>query len=285
MFASFLIGLREGLEASLIIGILVAYLVRMGRRDLLKHVWIGVAIALGVSLAVGAFLTLGQRELDEEVEEILGGTLSLVAVGLVTWMVFWLARTARTMRASLEGAVDKALLAGGAAVLAVAFVSVGREGIETSLFIWAGINAAGTTAQPLIGAVLGIGLAVVIGFLIARGALRVNLRLFFRWTGVFLIVVAAGVLAYAIHELQEAHVLPGEDAIAYDMSGAMPSDSWYGTLLRGVFNFRGVASVLEVVGYWTYVIVTLGLYLRATVHRVAATPAPERAPVASGSRS
>src|SRR6476659_9511262 len=162
MFANFLIGLREGLEAALVVGILVAYLNKSDRRDLLPRIWFGIAIAIAVSLGFGALLTFGPRGLSFEAQEAIGGTLSIVAVGFVTWMVMWMARSARSLSGDLKGQVDRAAAAGGAASLVlVAMLAVGREGLETALILWAATAAAGSTPGPLVGEALGIGTAVV----------------------------------------------------------------------------------------------------------------------------
>ncbi|MFD8590342.1 iron uptake transporter permease EfeU [Streptomyces sp. NPDC059637] len=261
MFANYLIGLREGLEASLVVCILVAYLVKTGRRDKLPPVWAGVGIAAGISLAFGAVLQYGSTQLTFEAQEALGGTLSLVAVGLVTWMVFWMRGAARSLKSELHGKVDQALSVGTGALVATAFLAVGREGLETSLFVWAAVQATGSGASPLIGAVLGLLTAVVLGWLFYRGALRINLSKFFTWTGAMLVVVAAGVLAYGFHDLQEARWLPGLADRAFDVSGAIPPDSWYGTLLKGVFNFQPDPTVLQVVAWTLYVVPVLALFL------------------------
>src|SRR5690606_27986933 len=188
MLANYLIGLREGLEAALVVGILVAYLVKIQRRDMLPWVWLGVAIAASVSVVVGAALTLGPQGLSFAAQEIIGGGLSVVAVGLITWMIFWMGKTARHLRRHLHTALDKAINVGKGAVLTMALLAVGREGLETALFLWAGIQAAGNTAAPVTGATLGLATAVVLGYLVYRGALAINLRVFFQWTGVFLII-------------------------------------------------------------------------------------------------
>ena len=207
VFANFLIGLREGLEATLVVGILIAYLVKTDRRDQIPKVWAGVSIAVVVSVAFGAALTFGPRGLTFEAQEAIGGTLSIVAVGFVTWMIFWMARQARNIKAELETRIDLAI--GGTGLVVLALLAVGREGLETALFLWAATRATGETVEPLIGALLGLVAAVVLGVAVYRGALRLDLRKFFTWTGGFLVVVAAGVLSYGIHDLQEAGPLEG----------------------------------------------------------------------------
>lgn len=266
MFGNYLIGLREGLEASLVVCILVAYLVKTGRRDALKPVWIGIGVAVAVSLAFGAGLEFGSQELTFEAQELLGGSLSIVAVVLVTWMVFWMRRTARHLRAGLHGKLDAALQMGTGALVATAFLAVGREGLETALFVWASVRAAsesgsGGSYEPLAGVVLGLLTAVLLGRLFYRGALRINLAKFFTWTGGMLVVVAAGVLAYGVHDLQEARFLDGLADKAFDVSATIPPDSWYGTLLKGVFNFQPDPTVLQVTVWALYLVPALALFL------------------------
>ncbi|MFG2722094.1 iron uptake transporter permease EfeU [Streptomyces sp. NPDC048416] len=263
MFANYLIGLREGLEASLVVCILVAYLVKTGRRDALKPVWAGVAVAVVVAFAFGAGLEFGSQEMTFKAQEALGGSLSIIAVGLVTWMVFWMRRTARHLRSELQGKLDSALMMGTGALVATAFLAVGREGLETALFVWTSVHAAGSengTFQPMIGALLGLATAVFLGWLFYRGALRINLAKFFTWTGGMLVVVAAGVLAYGVHDLQEADFIAGINSHAFDISSTIPPDSWYGTLLKGVFNFQPDPTVLQAVIWALYLIPTLGLF-------------------------
>jgi high-affinity iron transporter len=263
MLANYLIGLREGLEATLVVVILVAYLVKSDRTGLLGRIWAGVAIAVGVSLAFGALLTFGPRGLSFEAQEAIGGTLSIVAVGFVTWMVMWMARSARSLSGDLKGRVDKAAAAGGAASLVlVAMLAVGREGLETALFLWAATAAADSTTGPLVGAALGIGTAVVLGYLFYRGAVKINLSKFFTWTGAILILVAAGVLAYGIHDLQEAGLLEGLNSLAFDVSGAVPPGSFVGTILKGTLNFSPATTWLQAVVWALYVAVTMTLFFR-----------------------
>ncbi|MGW0750530.1 iron uptake transporter permease EfeU [Streptomyces sp. NPDC002587] len=261
MFGNYLIGLREGLEASLVVCILVAYLVKTDRRDALRPVWLGIGIACALSLTFGAMLEFGTQELTFEAQELLGGTLSIISVGLVTWMVFWMKRTARHLKAELHGKLDTALAMGTGALVATAFLAVGREGLETALFVWASVRASGEgSSAPLIGVLLGIATAIVLGYLFYRGALKINLAKFFKWTGAMLVVVAAGVLAYGVHDLQEARFLGGLGNKAFDISATVPPDSWYGTLLKGVFNFQPDPTVLQLSVWALYLIPVLVLF-------------------------
>lgn len=261
MFPSFLIGLREGLEAALIVGILVAYLVRTDRRDRLKILWIGVGAAVAVSLAVGAFLEYAVDNLGDEALAPFVGYTSLITVVLVTTMVFWMQRTARRMKSDLEGHLSQALAAGPVAILATAFVAVVREGIETALFLWSNVQATGGSAASVIGAVIGIGASVVLGWLVYRRSVHIDLSKFFTITGVMLIVIAAGVLSYGLHELAEGGVIP-TTATAFDITSWFDKDSWYAALLRGVFGFRPAPNVLEVAAWFAYVIPVTWLFLR-----------------------
>ncbi|MFD3871310.1 iron uptake transporter permease EfeU [Streptomyces sp. NPDC058623] len=275
MFGNYLIGLREGLEAGLVVCILVAYLVKTDNRAALRPVWIGVGIACAISLAFGALLEFGTQELTFEAQELIGGTLSIVAVGLVTWMVFWMKRTARHLKGELHGRLDAALALGTGALVATAFLAVGREGLETALFVWASVRASGEgSSAPLVGVLLGIATAIVLAWLFYRGALRINLSKFFTWTGGMLVVVAAGVLAYGVHDLQEARFLGGLENRAFDISGVVPPDSWYGVLLKGVFNFQPDPTVLQLVVWALYLGVVLTLFLLpARAGRPAGAPA------------
>ena len=262
MFANYLIGLREGLEASLIIGILVAYVVKSGHRERLGAIWAGAGIAVGISLAFAAALTLTSSSLSPTAEATFAGVTSILAVALVTWMVFWMRRTAREMRGDLHGRLDKALLSGGIALGAVAFVAVVREGLETSLFLWASSSSADGASAQLGGALLGIVTAAAIGWAVYRGAVRLNLATFFTWTGALLIVVAAGVLSYGVRDLQEAGVLPGGDSIAFDVSGTIDEHGALGTILGGFFHFDPVTTWLQLAVWVVYLVVTLAVYLR-----------------------
>jgi high-affinity iron transporter len=285
VLANYLIGLREGLEAALVVSILVAYLVKTDRRHLLPRIWAGVGVAVAVSLAFGALLTYGPRSLTFEAQEMIGGTLSIIAVGFVTWMIFWMARAARTLSGELRGQIDKAAEGSRWSLAIVAVLAVGREGLETALFLWAATQAgtreaAGTstpTWEPLLGAALGLATAVLIGYLLYRGAITINLSRFFSWTGAFLILVAAGVLSYGVHDLQEAEVLPGLNRIAFDVSDTIDPSSWYATLLKGVFNFSPVTTWLEAIAWLLYAVPVMTVFLLG-VRRRGARPAPARQP-------
>jgi high-affinity iron transporter len=271
MLGNALIGLREGLEASLVVSILVAFLVRTDRRRELPKVWLGVGLAIAVSVGVTLALTLTQQALTFEAQELLGGSLSIVAVGFVTWMIFWMRRVGRTIAAELRGGLERAIAMGSVAVVVMAALAVGREGLETAVFFVAAAQAAGETAGPLIGFLLGIAVAIVLAYLIYRGAITLDLGKFFTVTGVLLVFVAAGILAYGVHDLQEAGFLPGLNTLAFDVSAAVPADSWYGVLLKGVFNFSPQTTVVEAVVWVLYVAIVLSLFLRPV--RRAAAPA------------
>jgi high-affinity iron transporter len=281
MFANYLIGLREGLEAALVVSILAAYLVRTDRRHLLSRIWAGVGLAVGVSLAFGALLTFGPRGLTFEAQELIGGVLSIVAVVFVTWMIFWMARAARGIAAQLRDALDGAAEAGMWSLAMVAAVAVGREGLETALFLWAATNGAvsegGAATTALLGAGLGIATAIGLGWSIYRGALKLNLTRFFTWTGAFLILVAAGVLSYGIHDLQEAGVLPGLNTVLFDVSGVIEPGTWYATLLKGIFNFSPRTSILEGIAWIGYAVPTMVIFL-TKVNRRAPEPTESRQP-------
>jgi high-affinity iron transporter len=274
-----LIGLREGLEAALVVVILAAFLVKTDRRYALRYVWVGVAAAVVLSVGLGAVLTYGTSRLSFEQQELIGGVASIIAVGFVTAMVFWMRTAARTISGELKGRLDRALDIGPWAVALVGFLGVGREGLETAIFFYATTEAAGQgQIQPMLGWVIGLGGAVLMGIAIYRGALKINLGLFFRYTGILLVVVAAGILAYGIHDLQEAGLLPGLNNLAFDVSAAIPPDSWYGTLLKGIFNFSPNTTWLQAVAWVLYVGIVLTLFLRPV--RVPSASSPSAAPAA-----
>jgi high-affinity iron transporter len=272
VLANALIGLREGLEAGLVVGILVAYLNKLDRRDVLPKLWVGIAGAIIISLGVGALLTFGPYGLTTQAQEALGGSLSIVAVGLVTWMIFWMARHARHLKGELQGQLAIALAGSTAAIVVLGIVSVGREGVETALFVWASVASSGQEWLGLVGALLGIVASIVISYLIYRGLVRINLSRFFFWTGLFLVLVAAGVFAYGLGDLQEAGILP-DGAAAYNLNGLIPASSWYGTLLTGLFQFKADPTWLRVIGWAVYAVVVLAFFLRVSLAKKQAAPA------------
>jgi len=276
MLSTFIIALREGLEAALIVGILVAYLVKSGRKALLAPLWTGVALAVLVSLATGAFLTFTSTELSPRGEEFFAGTTSFLAVGFVTWMVFWMKRTARHLKGQLEGQMSAAVLAGPLALAAAAFFAVVREGLETSLFIYANFKTVSSTPTATVGLVLGLGLAITLGYLIYRSSIKINLSKFFNYTGIALVVVAAGVLSYGIHEYQELGWLPGADFFIWDVTSVIAKESLLGGVLAGTVGFDTTTSLLQFVLWAAYLAVVLYIYLKPATSK----PAPVKSAAA-----
>ncbi|MFG1702771.1 iron uptake transporter permease EfeU [Nonomuraea sp. M3C6] len=272
MFASYLIGLREGLEAALVVSVLIAFLVKSDRKDKLSQVWTGVGAAVALSVAFGALLTFTAAHLEYTSQELFDAITSLLAVVFVTWMIFWMRRAARALSGELRGKLSDALQLGSLAVVVMAFLAVAREGLETALLFFASVQGATTTAAPLIGISLGLLTSVLIGWGIYRSAVKINLTKFFTWTGLLLILVAAGIFKYGVHDLQEAGVLPGLNTFAFDISAVLPADSWYGALLSGMLNITPQPSVAEVVAWAVYLVPTLFFFLRPP--RVKTTPAP-----------
>jgi high-affinity iron transporter len=268
VLANFLIGLREGLEASLVVSILVAYLVKTGRRHDVRYIWLGVGTAIALVVLAFTIITIAVDQLPFRWQEAVGGTLSIIAAVLVTWMIFWMRRTARGLKKELEGELESAVLLGAGAITLVAFLTVGREGLETAAILYATI-ANSYTATPFIGAFSGFVVAAVLGYLIYRGAVKVNLGKFFTVTGYLLIVVAAGVLAYGVHDLQEARFLPGLADKAFDISDSSAATwnpqnpgGWMGTLLKGTINFQPDPTWLQAIVWVVYLVIVLSLYRR-----------------------
>ncbi|TKK78685.1 iron transporter [Herbidospora galbida] len=262
MFASYLIGLREGLEATLVVSVLVAFLVKSDRTDRLPQVWAGVFAAVALSVGFGAVLTFTAAHLGHTGQELFDAVTSLLAVVFVTWMIFWMRRAARMLSGELRGKLSEALELGSLAVVVMAFLAVAREGLETALLFFASVQGATTSAQPLIGITLGLLTSVVLGYALYKSAVRINLTTFFTWTGLLLILVAAGIFKYGVHDLQEANILPGLSTYAFDVTGALPPDSWYGALLAGMLNITPQPSVLETLAWVVYLLPTLYFFLR-----------------------
>jgi high-affinity iron transporter len=261
--ASYLIGLREGLEVTLVVSILIAYLVKSGRRRQLVPLWAGVVVAIAASVLFGALLTYTETTLlaDSRSRELFEAVTSVVAAVLVTWMIFWMRRTARRLKGELQGKLESAIGVGALAIAGIAFVSVIREGLETALLFYAAAQGATSTITPLLAISAGIATSVLIGFGLYAGAIRVNLSRFFTVSGVLLIFVAAGIFKYGIHDFQEAGVLPGLQNIAFDITGVLDPGSWYGAAISGMFNITGAPTVLETVAYLAYLVPVLLIFL------------------------
>jgi high-affinity iron transporter len=281
-----LIGLREGLEGGLLVSILLAAVGRSGAADedarsATRPVWLGVLAAVMLSLSFGAVLTFFRSELSTRAQEAFGGVVGVIAVVLVTAMVFWMRGAARTLSGEISGKVDVALTLGAGALAATAFLAVAREGLETALFLWTTVQASGETVAPLLGGVIGVAVAVVLCWLLYRRAIRIDLGVFFRRTAVGLVVVAGGVLAYGIGELQSSLLVPGHTWLAFDLTGSVAPDAWWVTIVRGITNLTPSMTWLQVVAYVLYVGVVLLVLLR---FRPAPAPAPAERARASRTR-
>jgi high-affinity iron transporter len=262
LFGSGLIGLREGLETSIVVSILIAFLVKSGRRDALKWVWLGVAGA--IAMTIGVFLTIqfSAYTVSGLGAEAIAGVASLVAVVIVTTMVLWMKSAAATMSGELKSGMARALDTGGGAVAALAFLAVGREGVETALFMVGFAEA--ETLWPLVGLVVGVLIAIAIAWAMYAGAIRINLAKFFKYTAVFLILVAAGILSYGVGALQTVGWLPGLAHKAFDISSWFNWTSWYGQVIQGVFNVTPTPTVLQFGAWLAYLVIVLAVFLRPT---------------------
>ncbi|MFG1914028.1 iron uptake transporter permease EfeU [Micromonospora sp. NPDC048898] len=274
MFATYLIGLREGLEATLVVSILVAFLVKSQRRDRLPQVWAGVGLAVALSVLFGWLIEYTSTSLlsRSEDRELFEAITSVAAVVFVTWMIFWMRRAARTIAGELRGRLTEALAVGSFAVAGMAFLAVVREGLETALIFYSAAQGAAGDSGPLLALVGGIVTAVVLGVLLYASALRINLGKFFTWTGALLILVAAGILKYGVHDFQEAGVLPGLNDLAYDITGALDPSTWYAALLAGMFNVTPAPTVLETIAWIGYAVPVLLLFLRPARRKPAPAP-------------
>lgn len=260
LFGSGLIGLREGLEAGIVVMVLVAFLVKADRRDALKWVWLGVGAAIAMTVAVFLTIQFGAYTIKDLAAEAIAGVASLVAVAIVTSMVLWMRSAAAGLSGELRAGMSRALETGAGAVVALAFLAVGREGFETALFMVGYAEA--ETAWPLLGLLIGVAIAATIAWGMYAGAVRINLAKFFSYTGVFLIVVAAGILSYGVGALQTVGWLPGATARAFDISTWMNWSSWYGEIVQGIFNISPTPTVLQLLCWLAYLAVVLTLFLR-----------------------
>jgi high-affinity iron transporter len=282
---NFLIGLREGLEAGLVVSILLAALRKTAPPESANHrvssapVWLGVVGAVMVAGSFAAVLTFSTSLLSSRAQEAVGGLLSVLAVGLVTGMVFWMRRTAASLSAQLRGEVQRAVAMGAGALTITAFLAVGREGLETTLFLWTAVRASGSTAAPLMGAALGLAAAVVLCWLLYRRAVRLNVGVFFNRTAIALIVIAAGVLSYGLGDLQDAGLLSGQRWTAFDLTAHVDPNSWWVSIVTGATELAPKMTVLQVVAWLAYLAVVIPTFMHAGRAAAATRPAPQPEPV------
>lgn len=273
VLGSLLIGLREGLEAAIVVSILVAFLVKSERRDALRWVWLGVGLAILMTLGVFLGIQFGEKTISGLGAEAIAGVASLIAVVIVTTMVLWMKKAAAGLSSELRGEMSRALETGGVAVAVLAFLAVGREGVETALFMVGYAEA--ETLWPLTGLIIGVLIAAAIAYGMYAGAVRINLAKFFKYTGVLLIVVAAGILSYGVGALQTVGWLPGLSSRAFDISSWFDWSAWYGEVIQGVFNVTPTPTVLQLVCWLAYLVIVLAFFLRPVSARRQAAPAPD----------
>ena len=275
MLVAFLIMLREGIEAALIVGIIAGYLRQLGRSEWMPYVWGGVGLALGICLLLGAGLTLTRSEFPQRAQELFAGTVAIVAAAMLTSMVLWMKKASCSIMGELHGSIDAALRPGSGqkrALVATAFFATGREGVETVFFLLATFQQDVGVGAP-VGAVLGLITAIAIGAAFATGSVRLNLRVFFRWTGVLIVFVAAGLLASSLRSFHDAGLWNGLQATAFDLSETLPADGVAGTLLSSFFGYQDAPSLGEVLIYLAYLVPALWVFLtpfRGT-HQIART--------------
>ena len=260
MAAAALIALREGLEAALIVGIVLGYLRRIGYLEGRRSVWVGVIAAVFASVGLAILIQLVGTELEGRAEKIFEGATMFLAVGVLTWMIFWMRYQARLIKPSLEQNVQDAVVTGTKwGLIFVAFAAVFREGVEMALFLSAAAFASDGQGT-LIGAGLGLAAALLIGILIYASTAQLNIRLFFNITSVLLLLFAAGLLAHGIHEFQEAGLIPTVNEQVWDTNNVLDENSSLGRMLKAVFGYNGNPSLEEVVAYFGYwIAVLLGL--------------------------
>jgi high-affinity iron transporter len=272
-----LTGLREGVEASMIVGIILAYLSKTGNRHHFRKIWVGTAAALAVSVGLGVVLFLTLGEFQEPYEQLFEASAMFLATAVLTWMLFWMRRQARMVKGELQAAVDRVLSAGSAWGLAVlAFTAIIREGIETSLFLFGQVTAAANSrGSVLLGALIGLLIATALGYVIYVGARRINYGTFFRLTGLALIFIAAGLLSHAVHELIEIGVINVGTQTVFDLSAILPHEgNPIGEFLRALVGYTSQPELLTLVVYLVYLVSVLWLYLRPVP--VAVPPQTER---------
>jgi high-affinity iron transporter len=305
MLVPFLIMLREGIEASLIVGIVASYLRQTGRSAWLRSIWLGVGAAAALCLLIGVALDRAEAEFPQKQQELFEAVVGLIAVTVLSSMVLWMQQAARSMKAALQRSIDQAIgpdgtesSGQGLALVLMVFFAVGREGLESVFFLLATFEQDVGISAP-IGALLGLLAAIGIGYSIYAGGVRLNLRRFFRWTGVFIVFVAAGLLAGSVRAFHEAGLWNGLQSTAFDMSGILPSDGPLGTVLAGVLGYQDMPTMGEVIAYVAYLVpalvlllrpvliqpATVGLSVIAGLYAAQPSPAAAAEPVTSRSRA
>jgi high-affinity iron transporter len=282
-----LTGLREGVEAALIVSIVLAYLAKTGNQRYFGRIWAGVVAAIGVSVGIGLVLWMTIGGLEEPAEQVFEGLTMLLAAAVVTWMLFWMRRTSANIRGELHAGIDRALTDGGAWALSIlAFTAVIREGVETALFLLGQVTAASESEvgalSTLVGALIGMVIAIGIGYAFYRGAQVINLRTFFRWTGIALIFIAAGLLSHAVHEFVEIGIITIGTSTAFDVSAVLPHEgdgllATIGQLLRAMFGYTSNPEWITLLTWLAYVVVVMFLYLRP-IKPAAPKPVAENQP-------
>ena len=286
MLPSYLLSLREGLEAALIIGIVLGALRKIRRTDLAPALWLGTFIAVGVSILAAVLLTLFGLSLEGSAEQIYEGFTMLIAAGILTWMIFWMSGQARHLKGELEDGVNKAAAGyatGKRAIFWLAFVAVVREGVELALFITAAFFVGGNeniglnTIQTLAGVVLGLGTSILLGWSLLATTVRLDLRRFFQVTGILLILFAAGLVAHGVHEFNEVTWVPSIIEHVWDVNAFIDEKSILGELLKTLFGYNGNPSLTEMIGYFGYLITVTFLFTRSTAVKREAKTAQSKA--------
>ncbi len=269
MLPTYLLSLREGLEAALIIGIVLGALTKIRRRDLSPAVWFGALSAVVVSILTAVLLTTFGMSLEEEAEQVFEGITMLLAAGILTWMIFWMSKQARFLKSELEAGINQAATTTGKrAVFSLAFFAVVREGIELALFITAAFFIGNTSeisnniTQTLAGTILGLGTAILLGYTIFATTVRLDLRRFFQVTGLLLILFAAGLVAHGVHEFNEVGWIPPVIEHIWDVNAILDENSVAGLLMKTLFGYNGNPSLTEMIAYFGYLIVILSLWRR-----------------------
>ncbi len=268
MLFSFLVTIREGLEIALVITILLGYLRKLDQKEHFREIWIGVAAATALSLGFATVLEVTSRELSGRVLETFEGVTMLFAVGVLTWMVFWMKRQSAGISSELRSHIDSALSAGSVMALTLlAFSAVAREGLETSLFLFAGSTASDSGWQFVLGGILGFAIAAVAGVVLYYGAAKLPLRQFFLVSGVVVIVLAAGLLANGLNALHEAALLTNLGSRPWDTEATIPMTSTMGKFLHTVLGYDSAPAMAQIVAYWTFLLIVLAAYLLLPVSR------------------